>query len=69
MKNSDTVTIEEAAKILGISHAAMRARVHRHINEKRDTTQPIPRPKKQNHQGQYRWVFDRAAIIKYRDSL
>ena len=69
MKNSDTVTIEEAAKILGISHAAMRARVHRHINEKRDTTQPIPRPKKQNYAGQYRWVFDRAAIVKYKSSL
>lgn len=65
----DTVSIKEAAAILGISVAGMRSKVHRRMNEERGSSTPIPKPKRMKYRGQYRWVFDRARLEKYRDSL
>ena len=66
MKNaSQHVTITEAAKIIGISACAMRSKVHRRMNEDRQSSNPIPKPKRVKHRGQYRWVFDREKIEKY----
>ena len=68
-QKTETVNITEAAAILGISVTGMRSKVHRRMNEYRGSTTPIPKPKRVKYRGQYRWVFDRARLEKYRDSL
>lgn len=68
MKQNE-IGIIEAAEILGLSVAGMRSKVHRRMNEERGSTTPIPKPKREKYRGQYRWVFDRARLEKYRDSL
>lgn len=68
MKQNE-IGIIEAAEILGLSVAGMRSKVHRRMNEIRDSSTPIPKPRLVKHRGQYAWAWDRARIEKYRDSL
>jgi len=60
----------EAAELLGISRAALKARIHRMMNEGADDE--IPRPYKDDKNGRTRWAWKRPdfmAWLKFKKRL
>lgn len=68
VKDDSPVYLEEAAQLLGTTYEALRARVHRMMNEGR-TELDLPTPSKDEWG---RWCYNRQefmALVKYRAKI
>lgn len=69
-KATGPVYLEEAAQLLDTTYEALRARVHRMMNE--DKEDHLPKPFLDNSTSRERWAFDRdefAAFVKTKKQL
>lgn len=63
VKDDSPVYLEEAAQLLGTTCEALRARVHRMMNEGKEYS--LPRPYMDAGNGRERWAWDRAAFMPF----
>jgi len=69
-KPTGPVYLEEAAQLLDTTYEALRARVHRLMNEGKEDN--LPKPFLDNSTSRERWAFDRdefAAFVKIKKQL
>lgn len=57
------VYLEEAAQLLGTTYEALRARVHRMMNEGKEDS--LPRPFLDNSTSRERWAWERSEFTAY----